>query len=91
MTPEQAVTFFYDYGPLIWTIFILIAVIALLVKAWPAISRAVHIIDIINELPTRLDKIDIRLEVLEREVTTNGGSSLKDALKRVEDYLYSMK
>lgn len=90
MTPEQAVRFFYDYGPIIWTVFILIAVIALLVKAWPAISRAVHIIDIINELPARLDKIESRIEGVEREVTTNGGSSIKDAVKRVEEHLYSI-
>jgi NADH:ubiquinone oxidoreductase subunit D len=91
MTPEQAVRFFYDYGPIIWTVFIFIAVVALLVKAWPAISRAVHIIDIINELPARLDKIENRIGGVEREVTTNGGSSIKDALKRVEDHLYSIK
>ena len=91
MTPEQATTFFRDYGVIIWTVLVLIVVVTLLIKIWPTISRAVHIIDIINELPTRLDKIDGRLEVLEREVTTNGGTSLKDALKRVEDYLYSMK
>lgn len=90
MTPEQAVKFFYDYGPIIWTVFILIAVIALLVKAWPAISRAVYIIDIINGLPARLDKIESRIEGVEREVKTNGGSSIKDAVKRVEEHLYSM-
>jgi len=91
MTPEQAATFFYDYGPLIWTVFILIAIIALLVKAWPAISRAVHIIDIINELPARLDTIEDRIKRVEQEVKTNGGSSIKDAVKRMEEHLYSMK
>jgi len=91
MTPEQATTFFRDYGVIIWTIFVLVAIIALLIKAWPAIARLVHIINIINELPSRLDKIEDRLKSVEREVKTNGGSSIKDAVKRMEDHLYSIK
>jgi hypothetical protein len=91
MTAEQATTFFQDYGVIIWTLFVLVAVIALLIKMWPTVSRAVHIIDIITELPARLDRIDARIGSVEQEVKTNGGSSIKDAVKRMEDHLYSIK
>jgi len=62
-----------------------------LMKIWPTISKIVYTIDIISELPERLDKIEERLKGVEYEVKTNGGSSIKDAVKRIEDHLYSIK
>ncbi len=76
-----------DYGPIIWTVFLITAIIGLLIKLWPFISKVVHTIDIIAELPDRLDKIETRLMNVEHEVRTNGGSSIKDAVKRIEDHL----
>jgi len=91
MTPDQASQFLMDYGPIIWTVFVILAGLGILVKIWPVISKIVTIVDIISELPERLDKIEKRLETVEHEVKTNGGSSIKDAVKRIEDHLYSIK
>jgi hypothetical protein len=91
MTPDQASQFLMDYGPIIWTVFVILAGLGVLVKIWPVISKIVTIVDIISELPERLDKIEQRLETVEHEVKTNGGSSIKDAVKRIEDHLYSIK
>ena len=87
MTPEQASQFLMDYGPIIWTVFLITALVATLIKIWPFISKVVHTIDIISELPDRLDKIEARLMGVEQEVKTNGGSSIKDAVKRIEEHL----
>ena len=87
MTTEQASQFLMDYGPIIWTVFLITAIIGVLIKIWPFISKVVHTIDIIAELPDRLDKIETRLMNVEHEVRTNGGSSIKDAVKRIEDHL----
>lgn len=87
MTPEQASQFLMDYGPIIWTVFFIVVFVSALIKIWPFISKVVHTIDIISELPDRLDKIESRLMGVEEEVKTNGGSSIKDAVKRIEDHL----
>jgi hypothetical protein len=87
MTPEQASRFLMDYGPIIWTVFLIVGIFAAIVKVWPIISKLVYTIDIIAELPDRLDKIENRLKDVEQEVKTNGGSSIKDAVKRIEDHL----
>jgi len=80
-----------DYGPIIWTVFVIVVSLGILIKIWPIISKIVRTIDIINELPQRLDKIEARLENVEHEVKTNGGSSIKDAVKRIEEHLYQIK
>jgi hypothetical protein len=87
MTPEQASQFLMDYGPIIWTVFLIAVILATLIKIWPFISKVVRTIDIISELPDRLDKIEARLMGVEYEVKTNNGSSIKDAVKRIEDHL----
>jgi len=91
MTPDQASQFLMDYGPIIWTVFVIVVSLGILIKIWPIISKIVRTIDIINELPQRLDKIEARLENVEHEVKTNGGSSIKDAVKRIEEHLYQIK
>jgi tetrahydromethanopterin S-methyltransferase subunit G len=87
MSPEQASQFLMDYGPIIWTVFLIAVILAAFIKIWPFISKVVRTIDIISELPDRLDKIEARLMGVEHEVKTNGGSSIKDAVKRIEDHL----
>ena len=87
MTPEQASQFLMDYGPIIWTVFLIVVFVGALIKIWPFISKVVYTIDIIAELPDRLDKIESRLMDVEQEVKTNGGSSIKDAVKRIEEHL----
>ncbi len=58
-----------------------------LAKVWPAISKFVHTVDIIVSLPTNLAEIHEKLDRVEHEVMTNSGSSLKDAVRRIEDRL----
>ena len=94
MTPEQANQFFTDYGPVIWFVFLGVIFIAALVKAWPFITSVVKTVEIISNLPEqlsyiheKLDTLEIRLISVEHEVKTNGGSSIKDAVKRIEDRL----
>lgn len=84
MTTDQWNQFMMDYGPIIWFIFLFIVTVGLIVKSWPFISGLVHVVEIIQELPERLDRIEHRVELVEKEVTTNSGSSLKDAVKRIE-------
>lgn len=94
MTPEQAGAFLSDYGPFIWVIFITVIFIAALVKMWPFITSVVKTVEIITELPDRFENIDYKLDTLqiriinvENEVKVNSGSSIKDAVKRIEDRL----
>lgn len=89
MTTQQWNQFMLDYGPVIWFIFLAIAAIMIIVKSWPFISGVVHVVEIIQELPERLDRIEERIGMVEKEVTHNSGSSLKDAVKRIEDRVYS--
>ena len=94
MSTEQTNQFLMDYGPVIWFVFLSVFFVAVLVKAWPFITSVVKTVEIITELPSRfehiyekLDTLEIRLMSVEHEVKTNGGSSIKDAVKRIEDRL----
>jgi hypothetical protein len=97
VTPEQANQFLMDYGPTVWFIFLSVASVAVAVKAWPFITSVVKTVEIITELPDRfqridekLDTLEIRLISVEHEVKTNGGSSIKDAVRRIEERLDSI-
>lgn len=70
------------------TIAALIGLVGLVVKLWPFISNAVAIVNALVKLP----QIDVRLGRLERQVDDihhethkNDGSSIKDAMGRVEE------
>ena len=84
MTPEQLNAFMNDYGPVLWAIFLAFVVASILVKSWPFIKGVVKTVEIIEELPVRLDRIEARIERVEKEVHTNSGTSLKDAVRRIE-------
>jgi uncharacterized membrane protein len=97
MTTEQANQFFMDYGPIIWVIFLTVVFLAVVVKAWPFITGVVTTVEIIASLPNelkyiheKLDTLEIRIISVENEVKINGGSSIKDAVKRIEDRLDSI-
>jgi hypothetical protein len=97
VTPEQANQFFMDYGPFIGFVVLTVGGIAVAVKAWPFINSVVKTVEIITELPHRFQKIDEKLDTLEirlisveHEVKTNGGSSIKDAVRRIEERLDSI-
>jgi hypothetical protein len=94
MTTEQANQFLVDYGPTAWFILLSVAALAIFVKAWPFIASVVKTVEIITGLPTelkyihdKLDTLEIRIINVETEVKLNSGSSLKDAVKRIEDRL----
>jgi hypothetical protein len=94
MTTEQANEFLVNYGPVIWFVFLAVVFLAAIVKAWPFIASVVKTVEIITELPARFERVDekldtleIRLMSVEHEVKTNGGSSIKDAVRRIEDRL----
>ena len=94
MTTEQANEFLVDYGPIIWFVFLIVVFLAAIVKAWPFIASVVKTVEIITNLPDqmayiheKLDTLEIRLINVEQEVKTNGGSSIKDAVKRIENHL----
>lgn len=94
MTTEQANEFLVDYGPVIWFVFLAVVFLAAIVKAWPFIASVVKTVEIITNLPDqmayiheKLDTLEIRLINVEQEVKTNGGSSIKDAVKRIENHL----
>jgi hypothetical protein len=84
MSPEQLNAFMTDYGPMLWAIFLAFVGASLLVKSWPFIKGVVKTVEIIEELPERLDRIEKRIGSVEYEITTNSGSSLKDAVRRIE-------
>jgi hypothetical protein len=94
MTAEQANEFLMNYGPVIWFVFLSVVSIGLLVKAWPFITSVVKTVEIIGSLPEKfqyvhdkLESLEAAVKVVEHEVRTNGGSSIKDAVKRIEDRL----
>lgn len=97
MTTEQANQFLMDYGPVVWFVFLTVVFLVVVVKAWPFITGVVTTVEIIASLPNelkyiheKLDTLEIRIISVENEVKTNGGSSIKDAVKRIEDRLDSI-
>ena len=97
MTAEQANQFLIDYGTIMWFIFLSVASVAVLVKAWPFISSVVRTVEIITSLPEKfkyvyetLGELQEGLKAVEHEVKTNGGSSIKDAVIRIEKRLDSL-
>lgn len=68
------------------------AVGAFLYKAWPVITRFVTTINALGDLPrfmvatsATLHDQDEKIEQIHHEVNYNNGSSVKDAVRRVED------
>lgn len=56
-------------------------------KAWPLLRRLVHTFDLIESLPARLDSLEGKVNAIVHETTYNGGTSMKDALRRIEHQL----
>lgn len=69
-----------------WAVAI-IALIAALVRLWPFLSNAVQIVDALVQLPAlskRVAAIQKQIDGIHHETHTNDGSSIKDAVGRVE-------
>lgn len=71
-------------GDVILWLACLVVVAAVVRKLWPTLRRIVHTFDLIEGLPGRLDSIDKQLADVVHEVTHNDGSSIKDAVRRIE-------
>jgi hypothetical protein len=97
MTVEQANQFLMDYGHTLWFIILSVVSVSVLVKAWPFITAVVKTVEIIGNLPEnykavfeRLGSLEQKLKAVEHEVKTNGGSSIKDSVLRIEKRLDSL-
>lgn len=64
----------------------IIGVVVVLVKVWPFVSNAVDIVDALVKLPDLAHKVD----EIHHEVHYNNGSSVKDAVTRIEKRLDSV-
>lgn len=89
MTTQQWNQFMLDYGPFIWFLFLSAVTISVVVKSWPFVRGLVHTVEIIQSLPERLDTLENKIAAVEKEVTHNSGTSLKDAVKRIESKIKS--
>lgn len=98
MTNDQVLGWVDSYGlfgaAIIVIVGILIGIGVLLYHGWGFISGVVRTVDIIADLPERLDKIDLLqmqkatdIAEIKQELTTNHGSSLKDSVYRIERQL----
>lgn len=60
------------------------AVLAFMVKAWPFIRNTFSILDALSTLPKFMEETAHKLESIHHEVNYNNGSSVKDAIVRIE-------
>lgn len=60
------------------------AVLAFVVKAWPFIRNMFNILDALVSLPEYMKETSAKLESIHHEVNYNNGSSVKDAITRIE-------
>lgn len=69
-----------------WAVAI-VALITALVRLWPFLKNAVQIVDALVQLPAlakRVTAMQGQIDSIHHETHTNNGSSIKDALGRVE-------
>lgn len=59
-------------------------VIGFIAKGWPKIRAGFRLIDALGDLPDRLDSIEQKIGEIHHEVNYNNGSSVKDAVTRIE-------
>jgi hypothetical protein len=87
MTGEQFNALVTEYGWVIAVSIVLFGFFAMLGKAWNSIVKFVKVVDILIDLPDKLQAIEDKIQGIEHEVTTNSGTSIKDAIKRIEERL----
>lgn len=87
MTSQQFDALVSEYGWLAATVIVISMFFAMLGKAWGSIVKFVKVVDILIDLPEKLQSIEDKLHNVEHEVTTNSGTSIKDAVKRIEERL----
>lgn len=87
MTSQQFDALVAEYGWIAAVAIVVTMFFAMLGKAWGSIVKFVKVVDILIDLPEKLQAIEDKLHNVEHEVTTNSGTSIKDAVKRIEDRL----
>jgi len=87
MTGEQFDALVSEYGWIAAVSIVFFGFFVMLGKAWSSIVKFVKVVDILIDLPDKLQSIEDRIQGIEHEVTTNTGTSLKDAVRRIEDRL----
>lgn len=60
------------------------AVLAFIVKAWPFIRNVFNVLDALSTLPKFMQETSEKLKSIHHEVNYNNGSSVKDAITRIE-------
>lgn len=59
-------------------------IIRFLVKFWPWLRKLIRLIDSLGQLPDFITRTDSTIAEIHHEVNYNNGSSVKDAVERVE-------
>lgn len=70
---------------LVFWVVAIVALVAFIVKLWPALSQFVAIMNAVTGLPQFIERTDTRIDEIHHEVHYNDGTSAKDAIKRVEE------
>lgn len=87
MTGQEFNNLVNDYGWVVAILLVVVAFFTMIGKAWGSIVKFVKVVDILIDLPEKLQSIEDKLHNVEHEVMTNSGTSIKDAVKRIEDRL----
>lgn len=87
MTSEQFNTLVAEYGWVVAISMVIIGFFTMLGKAWNSIVKFIKVVDILIDLPDKLQTIEDKIQNVEHEVTTNSGTSIKDAVRRIEERL----
>jgi hypothetical protein len=87
MTSQEFDNLVSEYGWVVAVSVVVIGFFTMVGKAWGSIVKFVKVVDILIDLPDKLQAIEDKLHTVEHEVTTNSGTSIKDAVRRIEERL----
>ena len=97
MSLQQFWTFIADYGGAGLIIVIIVFGIGVIVKMWPMLVKFISVGTAVADLPETLsalsektEQLEKTLQIIKKEVLPNGGSSLRDAVNRVEANMQEM-
>jgi len=89
MSEDQLATIFGDVTVVQFVLWLLaaVALLVLIVKAWPFVSRFVATMNALTKLPEKLDLIDD----IYHELHPNSGLSMRDSTNRTEKQVAELK
>lgn len=70
---------------LIFWVVAIVSLLAVVLRIWPVLSKAVTIINAVSGLPAFIARTDEKIDQIHHETHYNDGSSMKDALERLEE------